>query len=271
MTISGSAAGSGASCSAKPRLMQLRIAARAPGQPEIFRSIQGEGRKAGQVRTFVRLSGCNLHCVWCDTPYTWNWRGTKWPHEKDRLGSPHKFDQAGETIEMEVEAIAAAVAMLPAEAVVITGGEPLAQMAGLIALAERLKQDGLLIEIETNGTIPPDRRLTDLVDLFMVSPKLAHSGNAPALALRATPLSAFGALANAVFKFVARTPADLHEVAALAERHAIPAGRIMIMPEGTDSETLIERGAVLADAVLARGYGLSDRLHIHLFGDTRGT
>ena len=244
----------------------LRIAARAPGQPEIFRSIQGEGVHARQVRTFVRLSGCNLHCVWCDTPYTWNWRGTKWPHER----AP-KFDQGAETIEMEVEAVAAAVAALPAEGVVITGGEPLAQRAGLIALAERLKREGLLVEIETNGTIPPDPRLTGLVDLFMVSPKLAHSGNEPALALRATPLAAFAALDRAVFKFVARSAADLDEVAALAERHAIPASRIMIMPEGTDSQTLLTRAAALAAAALDHGYGLSDRLHIHLFGDTRGT
>jgi 7-carboxy-7-deazaguanine synthase len=244
----------------------LRIAARSPGQPEIFRSIQGEGVNAGRVRAFVRLSGCNLHCVWCDTPYTWNWRGTKWAHERAA-----KFDQAAETIELAAEAVAAAALALPAEGVVITGGEPLAQMPGLIALAERLKQAGRLIEIETNGTIPPDPRLAALVDLFMVSPKLAHSGNAPALALRITPLAAFAALESAVFKFVARTPADLDEVAAIAERHAIPPERIMIMPEGTDSETLIARGAMLADAVLGRGYGLSDRLHIHLFGDTRGT
>ena len=244
----------------------LRIAARAPGQPEIFRSIQGEGVNTGRVRTFVRLSGCNLHCVWCDTPYTWNWRGTKWPHER----AP-KFDQAAETIEMSVEAVAAAVAALPAEGVVITGGEPLAQMPGLIALAERLKQDGRLIEIETNGSIAPHPRLAELVDLFMVSPKLAHSGNAPVLAQRATPLAAFAALDKAVFKFVARTLADLDEVAALAARHAIPASRIMIMPEGTDSETLRTRATAMADAVLARGYGLSDRLHIHLFGDARGT
>lgn len=244
----------------------LRLAVTAPGQPEIFRSIQGEGRSAGQIRTFVRFSGCNLHCIWCDTPYTWNWRGTKWPHER----AP-KYDQAAETIEMSVEAVAAAVAALPAEGVVITGGEPLAQTRALIALAERLKQDGRRVEIETNGSIPPDPRLVELIDLFMVSPKLAHSGNAPALALRPTPLAAFAALESAVFKFVARTPADLDEVATLAERHAIPASRIMIMPEGADSETLIARGAALANAALERGYGLSDRLHIHLFGDTRGT
>ena len=134
-----------------------------------------------------------------------------------------------------------------------------------------MKQAGLLVEIETNGTIPPDPRLTALVDLFMVSPKLVHSGNAPALAQRATPLAAFATLATAVFKFVARTPADLAEVAALAERYALPASRIMIMPEGTDSQTLLARAAALADAALARGHGMSDRLHIHLFGNARGT
>jgi len=246
----------------------LRLAVTAPGVPEIFRSIQGEGPKAGRERTFVRLSGCNLHCVWCDTPYTWNWRGTKWPHE--RAG---KFDQAAESVAMSVEAVAEAVEVLPAEGIVITGGEPLAQMVGLVALAERLRQaaPSRPIEIETNGTIPPDPRLAELVDLFMVSPKLAHSGNALALAQRPTPLAAFAALEHAIFKFVARTPADLDEVAALALRHAIPAERIMVMPEGIDSQTLLTRAAALADAALGRGYGMSDRLHIHLYGDTRGT
>ena len=251
----------------------LRLAVIEPGKPEIFRSIQGEGRSAGETRTFVRLSGCNLHCVWCDTPYTWNWRGTKWPHDKDAPGAPHKFDRDAETIEMPVEDVAQAVEALPAPGIVLTGGEPVIQSAALEALIARLKQDNpaLLIEVETNGTILPTPALAEAVDLFMVSPKLPHGGDRPALALRAAALSAFAALENTVFKFVVREPEDLAEVAALAARFDIPAARIMVMPEGTDSATLREREARLRARAEAAGYAWSDRLHIHLYGDMRGT
>lgn len=251
----------------------LRIACQSAGEPEIFRSVQGEGRNAGRVRTFVRLSGCNLHCTWCDTPYTWNWHGTKWPHERDRPGAPHKFDPKAETIVMPVEEVASAVAALPAEGVVVTGGEPLIQTPALIGLVARLKRDNpaLSIEIETNGTIPPDPALAAAVDLFMVSPKLAHGGDRPALALRPRALAAFAALDTAWFKFVARTPADLDEIRAIAERFAVPPDRIYVMPEGTESGALQATGARLIEPVLAAGFRYSDRLHIHLFGDARGT
>ena len=251
----------------------LRLAVTEPGKPEIFRSIQGEGRSAGETRTFVRLSGCNLHCTWCDTPYTWNWRGTKWPHEKDRPGAPHKFDPDIETIEISVEEVAQAVKSLPAPGIVLTGGEPLIQSAGLEALIARLKQGdpALLIEIETNGTIAPSDALAGAVDLFMVSPKLAHAGDRPALALRPAALAAFAALGSAWFKFVVREPADLDEIAALTERVGIPGERIMVMPEGTDSAALRTREARLRPPAEAAGYAWSDRLHIHLYGDTRGT
>ena len=251
----------------------LRIAARAPDEPEIFRSIQGEGRSAGETRTFVRLSGCNLHCVWCDTPYTWNWRGTKWPHDKDEPGAPHKFDRAAETIEVPVEDVARAVEALPAPGIVLTGGEPLIQSAALEALIARLKQakPALLIEVETNGTIAPTPALAGGVDLFMVSPKLAHGGDRPALALRPAPLAAFAVLETAWFKFVVREMDDLAEIAAVAARFGLPAARIMVMPEGTDSATLREREARLRAPAEAAGYAWSDRLHIHLYGDARGT
>ena len=105
----------------------------------------------------------------------------------------------------------------------------------------------------------------------MVSPKLAHSGNAPALALRTTPLAAFAALEQAIFKFVARTPGDLDEVAALAARHAIVRADHDHARRHRQPDPDRARRGRLADAVLTRGYGMSDRLHIHLFGDTRGT
>ena len=251
----------------------LRLACSAPGRPEIFRSIQGEGRTQGRLRTFVRLSGCNLRCTWCDTPYTWNWRGTRWPHARDRPGAPHKFDPAVEVVELDVDRIAAEVAALPAEGVVITGGEPLLQAEALADLIRRLRTDrpDLLVEIETNGTIEPGAELLDLVDLFMVSPKLGNSGNRPAAALRPHALAAFAASDKAWFKFVAQRPEDIAEVEQLARRFAIAPSRVSIMPEGTTSATVIATGASLIDAVLAAGFNYSDRLHIHLFGDRRGT
>src|ERR1700704_5838800 len=98
---------------------------------EIFYSIQGEGMLTGVPSVFVRTSGCNLRCVWCDTPYT------SWTPEGP---------------EMAIEEIAKEVARYPATAhVVITGGEPML-FPSVVELAARLKAAGHHITIETAGT-----------------------------------------------------------------------------------------------------------------------
>jgi 7-carboxy-7-deazaguanine synthase len=258
---------------ALPVVTALWLACEAPGKPEIFRSVQGEGPRTGRLRTFVRLAGCNLRCTWCDTPYTWNWNGTLWPHDLDREGVPHKFDPAVETVRLPVEEVAERILALPAPGIVVTGGEPLIQMEELIALAEALsaRKPGLAIEIETNGTIVPGARLARLVDLFVVSPKLGHSGNEPQAALRRRTLAALAALPAAMFKFVARGPQDVESVRALAAGIGLSPDRVFIMPEGTTSAELTARGASLIDSVMAAGFSYSDRLHIHLFGAGRST
>ncbi|MEO7913785.1 MAG: 7-carboxy-7-deazaguanine synthase QueE, partial [Novosphingobium sp.] len=106
---------------------------------------------------------------------------------------------------------------------------------------------------------------------YNVSPKLAHSGNAEALALIPERLTAWAADPRAFFKFVVADEADLAEVIALRDTYAIPAERLFVMPEGTDSATITARLRWLAPAAVLHGIRLSDRLHIHLFGDTRGT
>jgi organic radical activating enzyme len=127
-----------------------------------------------------------------------------------------------------------------------------------------------VFEIETNGTIVPSTALVQRVGLFVVSPKLAHSGNGAGLALKPDVLSAFASLDSAVFKFVARSTDDIAEIAALAKRFHAPARRIYVMPEGTVSAILNERSRALIDDIVGRGFNFSDRLHIHLFGERRG-
>ncbi|MEJ0059702.1 MAG: 7-carboxy-7-deazaguanine synthase QueE [Terricaulis sp.] len=243
--------------------MELRLARNDEGAPEIFRSLQGEGPMAGRERTFIRLSGCNLHCVWCDTAYTWNWIGSDFVHERDT-----KFDPRAEMIKLRVEEAARLVNALPSEGVVITGGEPLMQSDAVAALIDALTCK--TIEIETNGSIAPSLNLTERVTLFVVSPKLAHSGNAAEIALKPEPLAAFAALPNAHFKFVAREIEDVASVAPLAARHEIAPERIQIMPEGASSAVLKARAERLAPAIAQYGFTLSDRLHIHLYGAKRG-
>ena len=127
------------------------------------------------------------------------------------------------------------------------------------------------VEIETNGTGAPSAALDALVQQYNVSPKLAHSGNPAELALIPERLAAWAQEPRAFFKFVIATPDDLAEVLALQDRYAIAGARIFLMPEGTSSATLRARQAWLSDLCMRHGMRMSDRLHIHLYGDTRGT
>ncbi len=247
--------------------MHLILARDDSGAPEIFRSIQGEGPKAGEPRTFIRLSGCNLHCVWCDTAYTWNWRDTPFTHERGQ-----KFEREAESIKLTIEETATRAAALASEGFVITGGEPLVQRGALPTLIDALKAaaPNSAIEFETNGSIAPPQTLIDRTDLFVVSPKLAHSGNAAMIALKRDALNAFAALPSAVFKFVARTEKDVLMASILAEECGVEAGRVYIMPEGTDVDTLAARAEALTPAIDAHGFQLTQRLHIAMFGQKRG-
>ena len=206
---------------------------------------------------FVRLSNCNLACVWCDTAYTWRFTG------------PGAFERKVNQVTLSEADTAARIRALGGDRLVITGGEPLLQAPALARLLALLP--AMHIEIETNGTVAPPSALDALIHQYNVSPKLAHSGNAAHLALIPARLAAFAADRRAFFKFVIATPGDVAEVLALAEAYSIPRERLFLMPEGTDSATLRMRARWLAEICLRDGLRLSDRLHIHLYGDTRGT
>jgi len=242
----------------------LVLATTVPGVPEIFASLQGEGPSAGMPVAFLRLSRCNLACVWCDTPYTWHFTGDDRPHNYGRTWD-RKFNQ----VTFEIAEVAEIIAELGQRRLVITGGEPLLQGADLAELLELLPE--IRVEIETNGTVMPHEDLDYRVDQYNVSPKLAHSGNPAALALRPALIDHWAAEPRATFKFVISSPDDLAEVRDLAEAHQIDPEKIILMPEGIESEALREKIEWLAPLCMESGYRLGDRLHIHLFGDTRGT
>lgn len=238
------------------------------GEPEIFHAIQGEGISQGAPRVFIRLSGCNLHCVWCDTPYTWNWQGNDFAHEDGQ-----KFDITHERVGVAITDIAERVAAFSPTGIVITGGEPLLQQRQLPAMIDAIKSAAgpIHVEVETNGSIEPGPDLLERVNQFNVSPKLHHSGNEPSLALNPDRLSFWRGCPGANFKFVVSSPKDLDEIDTLIRSHRIPASRVSLMPLGRDGVSLRARSEWLTEECLKRGYRFTDRLHIHLFGDTRGT
>lgn len=244
--------------------MALTLATTTPGEPEIFASLQGEGPSIGRPVAFVRLSRCNLACQWCDTAYTWRFTGDNRPH-RDAL----TFERAANQLVLDEAEVAARIRALGQDRLVITGGEPLLQGAALARMVALL--DGMSVEIETNGTVAPHAALDPLVAQYNVSPKLAHSGNPADLALIPERLAAWAADPRAWFKFVVASRDDVAEVIALVETYAMPRGRVYLMPEGTTSAVLREREAWLAPLALQHGLRMTDRLHIHLYGDTRGT
>ena len=244
--------------------MALVLATQAPGEPEIFASLQGEGPSTGAPVAFVRLSRCNLACVWCDTAYTWHFADDDRPHRGGET-----YDRKANQLTLDEAEVAARIAALGQKRLVITGGEPMLQGGALATMLEHLP--AMTVEIETNGTTKPPARLDVRVDQFNVSPKLAHSGNPASLALKPEMLDFWASESRAVLKFVIGAPEHVDEVLALVRRHMIAPAKVYLMPEGTDSKTLREREQWLAPICLAHGFRMSDRMHIHLFGDTRGT
>ncbi len=222
---------------------------------EIFYSIQGEGSLVGVPSVFVRTSGCNLRCVWCDTPYT-SW-------------SPEGQD-------MSLGEIAAAVKTFNCDHVVLTGGEPMIAPQ-VIALTERFHEAGLHITIETAGTVHQTLRC----DLMSISPKLSNStphqrdggrwaATHERLRIQPETLRRLTSSYDYQLKFVVSDPANLAEILDLQSALNAPASRIILMPEGVTRQTVAERGLWLAELCKENGFRFSPRLHIDLWGDKRG-
>lgn len=232
---------------------------------EMFASIQGEGPTAGRRVLFLRLTGCNLHCKWCDTPYTWNWDTTKFEH-------PVKHDAKKECHMMSDEsAYEQLIALDPdTKRVVISGGEPLLQQKNLVNLCARLVDHGYEIEIETNGTIEPVPKLQLLVTQFNVSPKLSHSGNDMSKAIQPEVLNIYANLSKAIFKFVVSDDQHVQEVLALVRNCSIDSTRVYLMAEGMTPETQLASQEIVRPLCEEYGFNFSPRLHVTELGGRRG-
>jgi 7-carboxy-7-deazaguanine synthase len=224
---------------------------------EIYKSLQGEGFLTGTESIFVRASGCNLRCSFCDTPYT-SWT----PEGRD----------------LALDEILDAVARLACEHVVVTGGEPML-FAELIPLCEQLDRAGHTITIETAGTL----YLPVRCHLMSISPKLSNSTPTREKAgawrerherSRHVPevIRQLVAEFPYQFKFVVDQPVDIDEVLAyLAEFPEISRDRVLLMPQGIDAVELQSKATWMQHACQELGVHFCPRMHIEWFGPTRGT
>jgi 7-carboxy-7-deazaguanine synthase len=225
---------------------------------ELFHSIQGEGKLTGVPSVFIRASGCNLRCVWCDTPYaSWNPEGHDLP----------------------VEEIVDRVSHFGARHVVLTGGEPMI-MPDIAPLCLALKSKGHHLTIETAATV-----FTPLpLDLASLSPKLANSTphhrtqgrfalNHERQRLNYPVIQQFiDSSPDFQLKFVLSHEKDLPEIHSILQKlTGWEKSDVLLMPEGTDAQTLNDRSAWVSEICKREGFRYCPRLHVHLYGNKRGT
>jgi 7-carboxy-7-deazaguanine synthase len=219
---------------------------------ETFASIQGEGILAGVPSFFIRTSGCNLRCAWCDTPYT------SWKAEGNRRAV------------RDLLAVATAAGV---RHVVVTGGEPLLQRE-LGELTRGLAANGHHITVETAGTLAPEFDC----HLLSVSPKTSNSDPEGRFRERHRALrSRIGPLQRLLsrhpehqLKFVVRGKDDVGEIETLVERLGVARERVLLMPEGRSAAEVAARAAAVARLCLEHGFRYTPRLHLELFGNRRG-
>ncbi len=241
-------------------------------KPEVFYSIQGEGKSIGIPSIFVRTSLCNLHCIWCDTDYTWNWKGTRFEHVNDAKVGYSKFDKKQYIAVCPILEVQGLIQAFPCHNIVLTGGEPMLQQAALTLLIHALRHQSTAyrFEIETNGTMIPSSDFDGAIDQYNVSPKLENSNNPAKLRDKPSAMRFFASSKKANFKFVLATEADLLEVLALKKKYGLAPNKIWLMPEGTSAQVLQERRHWLVEICKTEGFRFSDRLHVQIWGDKKG-
>jgi 7-carboxy-7-deazaguanine synthase len=224
---------------------------------ETFTSRQGEGKLTGTESFFVRTSGCNLRCWFCDTPYA-----SFFPQGEMR--------SIGSIVEMAVES--------NLRHAVLTGGEPLLPKES-VDLCQSLRHQGLHLTIETAGTM--DRQVQ--CDLMSISPKLAsstpdlekHARWSRLHAQRRMPIETMRCLIDRApeyqLKFVVDTPADYGELLDLVGQLKAQPGDVWIMPQGSTVEAMDAAAVWLGPWCQQQGFQYCDRMQIRWYGNRRGT
>lgn len=225
---------------------------------EIFYSIQGEGKLSGVPSAFVRASGCNLRCTWCDTPYA------SWNPEGDELAVGQIVDQ---------------VSSFQCRHVVVTGGEPLI-MPDIVELCDALHHRAFHITVETAATVFKPLKM----HLASLSPKLSNSTphdreggrfveSHERQRINIDVIQRFiDTSPEFQLKFVVSREEDLNEIEQILVRlHGFDADDVLLMPEGITAEALDSRSAWIAETCKRTGYRFCPRLHVALYGNMRGT
>ena len=226
------------------------------GEPEIFESIQGEGRFLGVEVTFVRLKGCVLACSWCDTRDAWD---------------PNFHLNEG-VCRMTIEELGDRLLSNKPQHAVITGGEPMIQQVKLVKLIDYVKERNpdYKFDIETCGAIVPNKFIQERMDHWNISPKLENSHNDLRKRRNPKALQTLASMPNSDFKFVVSCLEDVAEIKEIVELAGMPSDRVFLMPLGTTVEELDKNEVYIDELVKETGYTKSTREHIRLFGNKRG-
>lgn len=222
---------------------------------EVFYSLQGEGYFCGHPSIFIRTSGCNLRCRWCDTPFAaWNVKGDKKTPDEIIHELHNKFGFVNH--------------------IVLTGGEPLLQ-TDISELIGKLKERGHYITIETNGTV----YIEDMpVDLYSISPKLSNSMplNTKHIGIhqRNNDLTLLKEYVKCgipyQMKFVVSDYSDIREIKNVVEDLEIPNKNVYLMPEGFTKDRQEKTAPVVAEICKKEKFVFCPRIHVYLWGDKRG-
>lgn len=239
-------------------------------KPEIFYTFQGEGINIGKPVIFVRFATCNLHCSFCDTPYTWLWKGTPWRHDKKK-----RYNLKEQSLAMTSGELGASMIEISkkhkCDRFTITGGEPLLQQREFLEVMNILSVDyKFQYDFETNGTILPAKELLESENVyFNCSPKLANSNNEKKIRYKKEVLEVLNSIPRSSFKFVVDQPKDLEEIQEIQREVGILNEKIYLMPQGVTKKGIADKEEWLAEICKDSGYNLTTRLHVLVYGGAK--
>lgn len=219
-------------------------------------TLQGEGVNAGMVSTFLRVQGCTLECVWCDTLEVW------------RFGNEYTYEEIFTLFE-SVDLIAK---FKNGQSLVLTGGSPLKQQYQLSQFIKAfIEKYGFKphIQIENEGVLMPSPDLQPYIDVWNNSPKLSNSGMKERVRLKPDIIKHLSSLKDSWFKFVIATHLDWEGI----EKDYLPLMKkeqIILMPEGVTQEELSKNREWVADMAIKNGVRYCDRLHVILWNKKTG-